>query len=237
MSIEPGRLVRRQVGGRRRLAIIDLKIVVRSTIGFADRRTNIETHIRIGRLQRNRYWRHRRAQRQGPDVDIRAALHTTEEDEIRRFRQWACNLWTLTAAQQVDFEEVRRAKKNLLAFFLVSVGAIEARALVRRGEEFNRSNQRLIAYRANLNATILDRNEHCCRQTQWGFFDHGNACVRQVGLIAIKNRNIRRNLAHRRDLDALEGDVWRNNRPVARWKLLLNLVAENRNQAMMNIGP
>jgi hypothetical protein len=115
MGIEPGGFVRRQVGGRRRLAVIDLKIVARSTIGFADCRTNIEAHIRIGRLQRNRYRRNWRAQRQGPDVDIRTALHTTEEDEVRRFRQRACNLWTLTTAQQVDFEEVRRARKNLLA--------------------------------------------------------------------------------------------------------------------------
>jgi hypothetical protein len=239
MGIEPGGFVRRQVGRRRRLAVIDPQIVARIAIHLVQQLGERQRRIRVGATQRHGNGGQRSVERANPDIDGGPAFGATEEDEVRRRgeRVGARQARTPTAAQQVDFEQMNAAAKQVLPFLLISVGAVRRGALVRRGEEFDGSDEGLIGDGADFDTGIASGNvEERCAGERRGV--DGGGQDGDSGRFAFVDADIGDKRAARGgDLNLLKRDVGRDLRNVPRRNPRLKIVTYSGNQPDMDIRP
>jgi hypothetical protein len=164
----------------------------------------------------------------------------TEEDEVRRRgeRVGARQARTPTAAQQVDFEQMNAAAKQVLPFLLISVGAVRRGALVRRGEEFDGSDEGLIGDGADFDTGIASGNvEERCAGERRGV--DGGGQDGDSGRFAFVDADIGDERAARGggDLNLLKRDVGRDLRNVPRRNPRLKIVTYSGNQPDMDIRP
>jgi hypothetical protein len=239
MGIEPGGFVRRQVGGRRRLAVIDPQIVARIAIHLVQQLGERQRRIRVGATQRHGNGGQRSVERADPDIDGGPAFGATEEDEVGRGgeRVGARQARTPTAAQQVDFEQMDAAAKQVLPLLLVSVGAVGSGALVRWGEEFDGGDEGLIGDGAEFDAGIASRNVEERRAGERRGVDGGRQDG-DSGRVAFIDADIGdERTARGGDLNLLQRDIGGDLRNVPRRDPRLEIVAYSSNQPDMDIGP
>lgn len=239
VGVEPGCFVRRQVGGRRRLPVIDPQIVARVAIHLVQQLGERQRRIRVGAAQRHRHGRQRSVERADPDIDGGPAFSATEEDEVGRGgeRVGARQARTPTAAQQVDFEQMDAAAKQVLPLLLVSVGAVGSRALVGGGEEFDSSDKGLVGDGAEFDTGIASGNVEERRAGERRSVDGGgqNGDGGRVAFIDADIGNER--TARGGDLNLLKRDVGGDLRNVPRRNLLLEIVTDGADDPMVDIGP
>ena len=239
MGIEPGRFVRSEVGGWRRLPVIDPQIVARIAIHLVQQLGERQRRIRVGAAQRHRHGGQRPVERADPDIDGGPAFGATEEDEVGRGgeRVGARQARTPTAAQQVDFEQMDAAAKQVLPLLLVSVGAVRRGALVRRGEEFDSSDKGLVGDGAEFDAGLASGNVEERRAGERRSVDGGGQDG-DGGRVAFIDADIgNERTARGGDLNLLKRDVGGDLRNVPRRNPRLKIVAYSSNQPDMDIGP